>query len=109
MPSQCCASLRQGSLESCSGPGRSGVAPKLSSSVALLGSRLAASWLLLSAYFSSVAHLQPEPSGQPYAAGFRTPGEKCAGYYQDRKSTRLNSSHGYISYAVFCLKKQKTK
>src|SRR2546422_8136449 len=28
---------------------------------------------------------------------------------QDRKSTRLNSSHGYISYAVFCLKKKKNK
>src|SRR2546422_5459767 len=27
----------------------------------------------------------------------------------DRKSTRLNSSHGYISYAVFCLKKKKRK
>src|SRR2546429_5579417 len=27
--------------------------------------------------------------------------------FQDRKSTRLNSSHGYISYAVFCLKKKK--
>src|SRR5207245_11384175 len=27
----------------------------------------------------------------------------------DRKSTRLNSSHGSISYAVFCLKKKKTK
>src|SRR2546422_7075588 len=27
--------------------------------------------------------------------------------YRDRKSTRLNSSHGYISYAVFCLKKKK--
>src|SRR2546429_290646 len=27
----------------------------------------------------------------------------------DRKSTRLNSSHGYISYAVFCLKKKKSK
>src|SRR2546422_7958099 len=26
---------------------------------------------------------------------------------QDRKSTRLNSSHGYISYAVFCFKKKK--
>src|SRR2546429_1097296 len=26
--------------------------------------------------------------------------------YRDRKSTRLNSSHGYISYAVFCLKKK---
>src|SRR2546422_6672843 len=27
----------------------------------------------------------------------------------DRKSTRLNSSHGYISYAVFCLKKKNKK
>src|SRR5205809_1208123 len=30
-------------------------------------------------------------------------------YRADRKSTRLNSSHGYISYAVFCLKKKKKK
>src|SRR2546429_7656628 len=29
------------------------------------------------------------------------------GSVTDRKSTRLNSSHGYISYAVFCLKKKK--
>src|SRR5256884_6833792 len=28
--------------------------------------------------------------------------------FEDRKSTRLNSSHGYISYAVFCLKKKKS-
>src|SRR5687768_18147169 len=32
-----------------------------------------------------------------------------AGQDRDRKSTRLNSSHGYISYAVFCLKKKKNK
>src|SRR2546422_4146051 len=32
--------------------------------------------------------------------------ERC-GSRRDRKSTRLNSSHGYISYAVFCLKKKK--
>src|SRR3989449_5533182 len=31
------------------------------------------------------------------------------GEERDRKSTRLNSSHGYISYAVFCLKKKKKK
>src|SRR2546422_8210663 len=36
------------------------------------------------------------------AAGARDRGEGA-----DRKSTRLNSSHGYISYAVFCLKKKK--
>src|SRR5690606_41546703 len=34
----------------------------------------------------------------------RTPSE-----YEDRKSTRLNSSHVKISYAVFCLKKKKTR
>src|SRR5687768_18094904 len=31
-----------------------------------------------------------------------------AAVIKDRKSTRLNSSHGYISYAVFCLKKKKS-
>src|SRR3989449_11149871 len=31
----------------------------------------------------------------------------AANLSRDRKSTRLNSSHGYISYAVFCLKKKK--
>src|SRR2546430_10561523 len=31
------------------------------------------------------------------------------GVEEDRKSTRLNSSHSQISYAVFCLKKKKTK
>src|SRR2546422_2391026 len=36
---------------------------------------------------------------------YRSPREKLL----DRKSTRLNSSHGYISYAVFCLKKKKKK
>src|SRR2546422_5572902 len=32
---------------------------------------------------------------------------QVANGFRDRKSTRLNSSHGYISYAVFCLKKKK--
>src|SRR3989449_736223 len=34
---------------------------------------------------------------------------RAASVLRDRKSTRLNSSHGYISYAVFCLKKKKKK
>src|SRR5687768_17851482 len=34
---------------------------------------------------------------------------RCPQPFRDRKSTRLNSSHGYISYAVFCLKKKKKK
>src|SRR2546429_5614355 len=33
----------------------------------------------------------------------------AAALQADRKSTRLNSSHGYISYAVFCLKKNKDR
>src|SRR5690554_7670467 len=36
-------------------------------------------------------------------------GAPGAGHLQDRKSTRLNSSHVRISYAVFCLKKKKKK
>src|SRR2546422_3103206 len=36
----------------------------------------------------------------------RLAGRLSGGMKQDRKSTRLNSSHGYISYAVFCLKKK---
>src|SRR3712207_7837894 len=35
--------------------------------------------------------------------------ENETGYRKDRKSTRLNSSHANISYAVFCLKKKKIK
>src|SRR2546429_5515366 len=42
--------------------------------------------------------------GQP---GRGATGPDDAAERGDRKSTRLNSSHGYISYAVFCLKKKK--
>src|SRR5205085_4199313 len=38
-----------------------------------------------------------------------TVGQLKSGMRQDRKSTRLNSSHSQISYAVFCLKKKKKK
>src|SRR2546422_1121254 len=44
--------------------------------------------------------LQQEGGGQGAA-------QRPARNAGDRKSTRLNSSHGYISYAVFCLKKKK--
>src|SRR5216684_134535 len=43
---------------------------------------------------ATVAHLR--------RGGYPFPGRESS---RDRKSTRLNSSHGYISYAVFCLKK----
>src|SRR2546429_3425332 len=42
-------------------------------------------------------------------SGFRPTESGGEAADQDRKSTRLNSSHGYISYAVFCLKKKKTQ
>src|SRR3989449_7211110 len=45
----------------------------------------------------------------PLAPLARVTSVSTVGLPQDRKSTRLNSSHGYISYAVFCLKKKKNK
>src|SRR3712207_7302618 len=41
-------------------------------------------------------------------AGNDLEGSRLLASCQDRKSTRLNSSHANISYAVFCLKKKKT-
>src|SRR2546422_5571836 len=46
---------------------------------------------------------------EPHARGRRLGGAEFLAVGGDRKSTRLNSSHGYISYAVFCLKKKKTQ
>src|SRR5687768_17739427 len=52
--------------------------------------------------FIPVSYLEKEAA---HVEGFA---KECAVVtHQDRKSTRLNSSHGYISYAVFCLKKKK--
>src|SRR5436190_17238548 len=45
-----------------------------------------------------------EPAGRAVAVG-----ERGAAGVRDRKSTRLNSSHTVISYAVFCLKKKNSK
>src|SRR5687768_18277613 len=50
--------------------------------------------------FQGAPDEREEPDGDDDAAARR--GERA----EDRKSTRLNSSHGYISYAVFCLKKK---
>src|SRR2546427_7304508 len=49
--------------------------------------------------------------GSPAAAALRTAQIEMLKQpqWQDRKSTRLNSSHSQISYAVFCLKKKKKK
>src|SRR3712207_7414246 len=48
------------------------------------------------------AQLRDEPS-----SGEHDDGPQAQGLGQDRKSTRLNSSHANISYAVFCLKKKQ--
>src|SRR3712207_7293998 len=48
------------------------------------------------------------PSKEELTAGIRDPLAFYTRYGLDRKSTRLNSSHANISYAVFCLKKKKT-
>src|SRR2546422_1890216 len=47
------------------------------------------------------------PRRVPHEADARDLEEPATLVVGDRKSTRLNSSHGYISYAVFCLKKKK--
>src|SRR3712207_7314771 len=49
----------------------------------------------------------PPPGGRGQGGGARPGGEPDARHdHPDRKSTRLNSSHANISYAVFCLKKK---
>src|SRR5207245_6747834 len=47
--------------------------------------------------------------GELTAAEVMVPRVRITGIPVDRKSTRLNSSHGSISYAVFCLKKKKQR
>src|SRR5207248_10090897 len=51
---------------------------------------------------------QRRPEGRGFAGGARPAYRRARrGAKRDRKSTRLNSSHRTISYAVFCLKKKK--
>src|SRR2546429_1665733 len=68
--------------------------------------------------YTTLFRSQPVAASRVVAGEFAIDGErhaarenKAAGERgfpgRDRKSTRLNSSHGYISYAVFCLKKKK--
>src|SRR2546429_3087911 len=76
-------------------------------------------------FFFLMIRRPPRSTLFPYTTLFRSPAPSnhaCARFLlqfrvlvrqteaeKDRKSTRLNSSHGYISYAVFCLKKKKNK
>src|SRR2546422_5238764 len=64
-------------------------------------------FLLTSADLSAIQSLGPHLLRFTHALN-RLYYESVRGAQPDRKSTRLNSSHGYISYAVFCLKKKKT-
>src|SRR2546429_5482863 len=57
---------------------------------------------------SPLVESRARPAPRRRRAG-RAPRRHPIGRGGDRKSTRLNSSHGYISYAVFCLKKKKDK
>src|SRR5687768_18312295 len=52
-------------------------------------------------------HREPAVAAPAAYLGRRRARRGTADQEPDRKSTRLNSSHGYISYAVFCLKKKK--
>src|SRR2546429_5775796 len=65
---------------------------------------------VLLAHFTRHPHRIPERAKLFGIVGQHDTGEGTAFRENgqiDRKSTRLNSSHGYISYAVFCLKKKK--
>src|SRR3712207_8581231 len=53
------------------------------------------------------AHRPDDPGDASAAAASRRPLPGLPRLLRDRKSTRLNSSHANISYAVFCLKKKK--
>src|SRR5687768_18162515 len=67
----------------------------------------------LATYLKEEHGIEPAAGGAVMMAGPAgggAPAEKAeekSTFDVDRKSTRLNSSHGYISYAVFCLKKKK--
>src|SRR5205809_4488634 len=56
-----------------------------------------------------LCHARHSRVGSSSGSGVSCGGRNVSGTWRDRKSTRLNSSHGYISYAVFCLKKKKKK
>src|SRR5438034_7198231 len=60
-------------------------------------------------YTTLFRSLRAGPSGNEKDSNHANYDEAEANPYGDRKSTRLNSSHTVISYAVFCLKKKKQK
>src|SRR2546422_3922855 len=101
-------------------------------SVVVCVSTISHIYSLFIAFFFLMIRRPPRSTLFPYTTLFRSPGvtrqlrcfrerwsrslgsppwvslDRRRGNTQDRKSTRLNSSHGYISYAVFCLKKKRS-
>src|SRR2546429_5278646 len=59
-----------------------------------------------SSLVGAMVHFLGPPGPQSFSISFA---ERELSERTDRKSTRLNSSHGYISYAVFCLKKKNDR
>src|SRR2546430_9673000 len=57
--------------------------------------------------FRSVTRMPVDDGGRRVNPVLPAPATGKTGFTLDRKSTRLNSSHSQISYAVFCLKKKK--
>src|SRR2546429_7217305 len=82
---------------------------------------MSSSWLTSKPFFFLMIRRPPRSTLFPYTTLFRSyfphqlahdmhaeiRRQVADTQFGDRKSTRLNSSHGYISYAVFCLKKKK--
>src|SRR2546427_7212891 len=64
---------------------------------------------LISLMQDQVAALRRRGIAAAYLSSLLTPDQRRVILDADRKSTRLNSSHSQISYAVFCLKKKKNK
>src|SRR2546422_533140 len=73
-------------------------------SIAELQLDLADAASLMRGHLVRAGEMSDEVLRHGYALGRHA---QAQGTARDRKSTRLNSSHGYISYAVFCLKKKK--
>src|SRR5690606_22750286 len=59
------------------------------------------------AHYSAACHVRQPEQPRMNSAKTQTRSDQAARGIQDRKSTRLNSSHVKISYAVFCLKKKR--
>src|SRR5687768_17972468 len=62
---------------------------------------------LVRRHVRDVDAVDQDPAGRRLLEAGEHPEQCRLAAARDRKSTRLNSSHGYISYAVFCLKKKK--